>query len=44
MKKGKKFLMRFFIAQKRRINNALLNSSSEQVINFDKVLKKIINE
>ena len=26
------------------IKNALLNSSSEQVLNFDNVLKKIINE
>jgi len=29
--------------QKKRIYNALLNSSSEEVINFDNVLKKIIN-
>ena len=29
--------------QKQRIYNALLKSSSEEVINFDNVLKKIIN-
>ena len=29
--------------QKKRIYNALLNSSSEEVVNFDNVLKKIIN-
>jgi len=28
---------------KKRIYNALLNSSSDEVVNFDKVLKKIIN-
>ena len=33
-----------FSTQKKRIYNALLNSSSDQVLNFDKVLKKIINE
>ena len=32
-----------FEIQKKRIYTALLNSSSEEVINFDKVLKKIIN-
>ena len=32
------------IAKKIRITNALLNSSSEQVLNFNNVLKKIINE
>ena len=32
-----------FDLQKKRIYNALLNSSSEEVINFDNVLKKIIN-
>ena len=42
MKKGKKFLMKFLIIKK-RISNALLNSSSEEVINFDLVLSKIIN-
>ena len=33
-----------FSTQKKRIYNALLNSSSDQVLNFDNVLKKIINE
>ena len=32
------------MVQKKRIYNALLNSSSEQVLNFDSVLKKMINE
>ena len=42
--KGKKIFDEIFITQKKRIYNALLNSSSEQVLNFDNVLKKIINE
>ena len=42
--KGEKIFDEIFVAQKKRIHNALLNSSSEQVINFDNVLKKIINE
>ena len=41
--KGKKIFNEIFEVQKRRIYNALLNSKSEEVINFDKVLKKIIN-
>ena len=41
--KGKKIFDEIFEIQKKRIYNALLNSSSEEVINFDKVLKKIIN-
>jgi DNA-binding MarR family transcriptional regulator len=41
---GKKIFEEIFFIQKKRIHNALLNSSSEQVINFDNVLKKIINE
>ena len=32
-----------FDLQKKRIYNALLNSSSEEVINFDNVISKIIN-
>ena len=43
MKKVKKYLMKFLNLQKKRIYNALLNSSSEEVINFDNVLSKIIN-
>ncbi len=41
--KGKKVFHEIFEIQKKRIYNALLNSSSEEVINFDNVLKKIIN-
>ena len=41
--KGKKIFNEIFDIQKKRIYNALLNSSSEEVINFDNVLKKIIN-
>ena len=41
--KGKKIFSEIFNLQKRRIYNALLNSSSEEVINFDNVLEKIIN-
>ena len=40
---GKKIFNEIFEIQKKRICNALLNSSSEEVINFDNVLKKIIN-
>ena len=42
--KGEKIFEEIFLTQKKRIYNALLNSSSEQVVNFDEVLKKIINE
>ena len=41
--RGKKVFQEIFDIQKKRIYSALLNSSSEEVINFDKVLKKIIN-
>ena len=41
--KGKKIFNEIFEIQKKRIHSALLNSSSEEVINFDSVLKKIIN-
>ena len=41
--KGKKIFDEIFDLQKKRIYNALLNSSSEEVINFDNVLSKIIN-
>ena len=41
--KGEKIFNEIFIVQKKRIYNALLNSNSEEVINFDNVLKKIIN-
>ena len=41
--KGQKIFEEIFEIQKKRIYNALLQSSSEEVINFDNVLKKIIN-
>ena len=41
--KGRKLFSEIFEIQKKRIHNALLKSSSEEVINFDNVLKKIIN-
>ncbi len=41
--KGKKIFNEIFETQKKRIYTALLNSSSEEVINFENVLKKIIN-
>ena len=41
--KGKKIFNEIFDLQKKRICNALLKSSSEEVINFDNVLSKIIN-
>ena len=42
--KGKKIFNEIFEIQKKRICAALLKSTSEEVINFDNVLKKIINE
>ena len=42
--KGKEIFEEVFSTQKKRIYKALLNSTSDQVINFDNVLKKIINE
>ncbi len=42
-KKGKEISQEIFEKQKERLHNALLNSSSEEVISFDNVLKKIIN-
>ena len=42
--KGEKLFEEIFLVQKKRIYNALLNSSSQEVINFDSVLNKIINE
>ena len=41
--KGKKIFGEIFDLQKKRIYNALLSSSSEEVINFDNVLSKIVN-
>ena len=42
--RGEKIFEEIFSIQKKRIYNALLNSSSDQVLNFNNVLKKIINE
>ena len=44
MKKVKKFLMKFFYLKKKRIYKALLGSTSEEVLSFENVLKKIIHE
>ena len=41
--KGKKLFNEIFDLQKKRIYNALLKSTSEEVVNFDNVIKKIIN-
>ncbi len=41
--KGKKIFNAIFEIQKKRIYKALLNSKSEEVLNFDSVLNKIIN-
>ena len=43
-KKGKEIFNEIFTIQKKRIYNALLNSKSDEVLNFDNVLSKIINE
>ncbi len=41
--KGNKIFKEIFEIQKKRIYNALLNSSSQEVLNFNGVLNKIIN-
>ena len=41
--KGKKIFSEIFETQKKRIYKALLNSKSDEVLNFDSVLSKIIN-
>ena len=41
---GKKIFDEIFSVQKKRIYDAFLSSDSNDVISFDKVLKKIINE
>ena len=41
---GEKIFNEIFSAQKKRIYDAFLSSNSNDVISFDKVLKKIINE
>jgi len=42
--KGEKLFNEIFSMQKKRIYKALLNSTSEEVLYFNKVLKKIIHE
>ncbi len=42
-KKGEVIFNEIFTIQKKRIYNALLNSKSDEVVNFDNVLSKIIN-
>jgi len=41
---GSKIFEEIFSAQKKRIYDAFLSSESGDVVSFDKVLKKIINE
>ena len=41
--KGEKIFEEIFSKQKRRIYNALLNSSAKEVVDFNNVLKKLIN-
>ena len=41
--KGEKIFNEIFSVQKKRIYNALLNSSAKEVVNFNNVLKKLIN-
>ena len=43
-KKGEEVFNEIFTSQKKRIYNALINSSSLEVNHFKNVLKKIINE
>ena len=43
-KEGKIFFEAVYSTQKKRIFNALKNSSADSVIKFKEVLKKIINE
>jgi DNA-binding MarR family transcriptional regulator len=42
--KGEKVFNEIFLVQKKRIYSALLDSKSEEVVNFNSVLRKIINE
>ena len=41
--KGEKIFEEIFSVQKKRIYNALLSSSAKEVVDFNKVLKKLIN-
>ena len=42
--KGNKIYNEIFFSQKKRIYKAFLNSSAKEVLNFDLVLKRIIDE
>ena len=42
--KGNKIYHEIFFSQKKRIYKAFLNSSAKEVLNFDLVLKRIIDE
>ena len=42
--KGKKVFNEIFLSQKKRIYKALLESTPEEVLSFENVLKKIIHE
>ena len=42
--KGNKIYNEIFFSQKKRIYKAFLNSSAKEVLNFDQVLKRIMNE
>ena len=42
--KGLKLFEELFSMQKKRIYKALINSNSKEILNFNNVLKKIINE
>ena len=42
--KGKKIFEEVFSIQKKRIYDAFLNSTSNEVLNFENVLKRIVNE
>ena len=41
---GEKLFEEIFLIQKKRIYSALLHSESNEVLNFNNILKKIINE
>jgi len=42
--KGQKLFNEIFSIQKKRIHKALINSSSKEVLHFNNVIKRIINE
>ncbi len=42
--KGEKIFNEIFLVQKKRVHRALLNSTSKEVLHFNNVIKKIINE